>query len=60
MECALMIQIMKCCICGKITKVHLLILGKNICSDCENKIVQIKAEDKNYQDYQNRLKKLFI
>jgi hypothetical protein len=55
-----MIQIMKCCICGKITKVHLLILGKNICSDCENKIVQIKAEDKNYQDYQNRLKKLFI
>ena len=59
MECALMIYIMKCCICGKMTKVHLRILDKNICSRCENKIIEAQAGDKNYDRYQNGLKKLF-
>ena len=55
-----MIQIMKCCVCGKMSKANLLILGKNICLRCEDKIVQMEAGDKNYKYYKNGLKKLFI
>lgn len=59
MEWAAMIHIMKCCICGKMAKAHLLILDKNICSKCENEIVEAEAGDENYDSYQSQLKKLF-
>lgn len=45
-----MIHIEKCCICGKMARSHLIILGKNICSSCEDKIVQVKAQDDELKD----------
>lgn len=55
-----MIQIGKCCTCGKMTKDHLLILGKIICLRCEDRIVHAEAKDINYQEYKEGLKKLFV
>ena len=48
----------ECAICGYLKNDNLVILGKAICSDCEWRMVRLRAHDAGYQDYVNSMKKL--
>jgi hypothetical protein len=47
---------MECSICSKLKRENLVLLGKNICSDCEEKMVKATVEDILYPMYMERIK----
>lgn len=51
-----MIRIMECSICSKVKRVNLILLDKNICTECEAKLVNVKVEDTSYHLYMDRIK----
>lgn len=51
-----MIRIMECSICSKMKRENLVLLGKNICSECEEKMVKVTAEDVLYSMYMEKIK----
>lgn len=51
-----MIRIMECSICTKVKKVNVILLDKNICTECEAKLVNAKVEDTSYHLYMDRIK----
>jgi hypothetical protein len=55
-ECCAMFRIMECSICSKLKRENLVLLGKNICSDCEEKMVKATVEDILYPMYMEKVK----
>lgn len=51
-----MFRIMECSICSKLKRENLVLLGKNICSDCEEKMVKATVEDILYPMYMEKVK----
>ena len=51
-----MIRIMECSICSKVKRVNVILLDKNICTECEAKLVNVKVEDTSYHLYMDRIK----
>lgn len=55
----IVIEIMLCGICRKVKKVNMVILGKNICGDCEKELISAKVDDKAYSLYMEGIKNIF-
>lgn len=53
-----MINLIECCLCNKMTRANLILKNTNICADCENKIIGIKADNKDYLKYKEGIKRL--
>ncbi|HHY81750.1 MAG TPA: hypothetical protein GX505_03600 [Clostridiales bacterium] len=51
-----MVELMECSICCKPKKENLILLGKNICSECEERIVQSNAGDLSYSVFLEKIK----
>ena len=51
-----MIRIMECSICTKVKKVNLILFDRNICTECETRMVNAKVEDTSYHLYIDRIK----
>ncbi len=49
----------KCCICNKEKKQNIKILGKNICEDCEWKILTERTHSTGYNKCISKLKNIF-
>jgi len=54
-----MIRIMKCSICSDMKRENLVLLGKNICSTCEEKMIEANSDDIIYQLYMDRIKHIW-
>ena len=51
-----MIRIMKCDICLKQKRENLMLLGRNICKECEIGLIQSDARDSCYPVYLKKMK----
>ena len=52
-----MIRIIECCMCNKITKANLVLRDTNICSSCEQKIMEAKIGNQDYFRYKEGIKR---
>lgn len=53
-----MIRVMVCSICNKSKRENIILLGKNICGECEAKLVKAKVEDMAYRLYLDGIKQI--
>lgn len=51
-----MIRIVQCDICSKQKKENLMLLGRNICKECEIGLIQSNARDSYYPVYLEKMK----
>lgn len=51
-----MIRIVPCGICGKLKRENYLLLGRNICRKCEERLLQSSVGDFTYPAYLDRIK----
>lgn len=51
---------MKCCICDLEKDENLVILNKNICSDCEWEILKTSVHSQSYKMCSEKLKTFFV
>jgi hypothetical protein len=51
-----MIRIVKCDICFKQKKENIMLLGKNICKECEIGLIESNADDPHYPVYLDKMK----
>jgi hypothetical protein len=54
-----MIRIMKCSICSDMKRENLILFDKNICNDCEEKMIKANYDDIMYQLYMDRIKHIW-
>jgi hypothetical protein len=54
----LMVRIMECSICSRLKRENLVLLGRNICGECERQMVRSTAEDLLYPLYMEKIKEI--
>ena len=53
-----MIGIIECSMCKKMARANLILGNNNVCTICEQKIVGLKTDHKDYPKYKERIKQV--
>jgi hypothetical protein len=53
-----MIKVMKCSLCNQMKKTNLVILDRNICSGCEERLLNTCAGDQEYSQCMEGIKRI--